>query len=103
LIVFAAPVASLAQCGTKPHRISASCRTGSFGCWRITGTGWVGAMLYRGDQSSCQSAVSKCSSMICFRRDKPIASAHVKENYGRSLAESRGSVETSKEEQSEKW
>ena len=31
-----------------------------------------------------------------------VASAHA-EDYGRSLAESRGSVETSKEEQSEKW
>jgi hypothetical protein len=30
--------------------------------------GCVGATLYRGNHSSCQSAVSKYSSMICFRR-----------------------------------
>ena len=70
LIILAAPDVSFAHDGIRPHRISEIWRTGSFGCWRITGTGCVGAMLYRGDQSSSQSAVSNCSSMICFLRDK---------------------------------
>jgi len=52
LIVFVAKEGVFAQCGMRPHFISEICRTGSLGCWRITGTGWVGAMLYRGDQSS---------------------------------------------------
>jgi len=39
----------------------------SFGFWRMTATGWVGAMLYRGLQSFSPEAVSKYSSTICFR------------------------------------
>ena len=69
LIILAAPDVSFAQLGTRPQRMVEIWRTGSFGCWRITGMGWVGAILNLGDQSSCQSAVSKCSSMTCFRRD----------------------------------
>jgi hypothetical protein len=44
-IVFADPEAFFAQCGISPHFISEISLMGSFGCWRITGTGWVGAML----------------------------------------------------------
>ena len=69
LILLAATDESFAHDGINPQRISDNYRTGSFGFWRITGTGWVGAMLYRGVQSSSPEAVSKCSSMICFRRD----------------------------------
>src|ERR1700739_775401 len=35
----------------------------------MTGTSWVGAMLYRGLQSSSHGEVSKYSSINCFRRD----------------------------------
>jgi hypothetical protein len=37
-----------------PQRIRDNSRTGSLECWRITGIGWVGAMLYLGTQS-CSS------------------------------------------------
>jgi hypothetical protein len=69
LIMPAATDGSFAHDGISPQRISDNCRTGSFGCWRITGMGWVGAMLYRGLQSSSPKTLSKCSSIICFRRD----------------------------------
>jgi hypothetical protein len=69
LIMLAAVDESFDHEGMSPHRISDSSRTGSFEFWRITGTGWVGAMLYRGLQSSSPETLSKCSSMICFRRD----------------------------------
>src|SRR4029434_10510155 len=36
---------SFTQYGMRPHRRDASCRTGSFGCRRITGTGCVGEMI----------------------------------------------------------
>lgn len=39
------PEWSFAQDGMSPHRINDSSRTGSFGFWRMTATGWVGAML----------------------------------------------------------
>jgi len=39
LIVIAAIEASFAQCGMRPHFINEICRTGSFGCCRITGKG----------------------------------------------------------------
>ncbi len=45
LIVLLAIETSRAQFGIRPHFISEICRIGSFVCWRITGTGWVGAML----------------------------------------------------------
>ena len=45
LIILAAPDASLAQDGTSPQRTSDRRRTGSFGSWRKTGMGCVGAML----------------------------------------------------------
>jgi hypothetical protein len=69
LMVLAALDGDFAQDGINPHLISESCRIGSFGCWRTTGTGWVGAMLYRGDQSSSHGALPKYSSISCFRRD----------------------------------
>jgi hypothetical protein len=69
LIILAAPDVSFAHDGISPHRMSDNSRIGSLGFWRMTGTGWVGATLKRGDQSSCQSEVSKYSSMICFRRE----------------------------------
>src|ERR1700693_632259 len=47
LIILAATDGSLAHEGISPQRISESCRTGSFGCWRMTGTACVGATLYR--------------------------------------------------------
>src|SRR5262249_23924435 len=47
LIVLVAIEASCDQCGMRPHFINETCRIDCFGCWRITGTGWVGAMLYR--------------------------------------------------------
>ena len=76
LIVLAAIDASFAQDGMRPHRINEGTRIGSFGCWRMTGTGCVGAMLYRGLQSSSPETLSKCSSMICFRSRKSVAAAH---------------------------
>jgi hypothetical protein len=45
LIIMAAPDMSLAHDGMSPQRISDNSRRGSFGFWRMTGTGWVGAML----------------------------------------------------------
>ena len=62
-------VASFAQFGTKPHRINEASLTGSRASCRMTNTVWVGAMLYRGYQST-SSAVSKYSWMSCLRRDK---------------------------------
>jgi len=45
LIMLAATDESFAHDGINPQRIKDSSRTGSFGFWRMTGTGWVGAML----------------------------------------------------------
>ena len=45
LIIIAAPDMSLAHDGMSPQRISDNSRRGSFGFWRMTGMGWVGAML----------------------------------------------------------
>ncbi len=69
LIMLAEPDMSFAQDGISPHRIKDSTRFGSFGCWRMTGTDCVGAMLYRGSQSSSKGVASNCSAMICLRRD----------------------------------
>ena len=65
----AAPDMSFAHDGISPQRISDNSRRGSFGFWRMTGTGWVGAMLYRGVHSGSSDAVSKYSSTSCFLRD----------------------------------
>jgi hypothetical protein len=47
-----------------------NCLAGSLGCWRMTGTGCVGAMLKRGLQSSSsEMAVSKYCSIACLRRE----------------------------------
>src|ERR1039458_7783061 len=57
---------------TVPHEAactSDNSRTGSFGFWRMTATGWVGAMLYRGLQSGSSETQSKYSSTTCFLRD----------------------------------
>jgi hypothetical protein len=45
LIMLAATDESFAHDGINPQRIRDKSLTGSFGCWRITGTVWVGAML----------------------------------------------------------
>jgi hypothetical protein len=47
LIILAAADESFAHEdeGISPQRISDNSRTDSFGCWRMTGIGWVGAML----------------------------------------------------------
>ena len=45
LIIRAAADETSDHDGTNPQRISDNSRTGSFGFSRITGTGWVGAML----------------------------------------------------------
>jgi hypothetical protein len=45
LIILAALDASFDQDGIKPHPTSDSSRRGSLECWRMIGTGWVGAML----------------------------------------------------------
>jgi hypothetical protein len=60
---------SPAHDGMSPQRTSDNSRTGCFGFWRMTGIGWVGAMLYRGVHSSSPETLSKCSSIICVLRD----------------------------------
>ena len=45
LIIRAAADGSFAHEGMSPHRTNDNSRTGSFGFWRMIGTGWVGAML----------------------------------------------------------
>jgi len=45
LIIPAAPDACFAQGGMRLHRTNERSRRGSFGCWRMIGTGWVGAAL----------------------------------------------------------
>ena len=45
LIVLVAMDEFFDQCGMNPHRMKDNARVGSFGFWRIKGTGWVGAML----------------------------------------------------------
>jgi hypothetical protein len=69
LIIWAEIDESFAHEGMSPQRINDNSRRGSFEFCRMTGTGWVGAMLYRGLQSSSPETLSKCSSMICFLRD----------------------------------
>lgn len=69
LIILAAPEASFAHDGMSPQRIRDSSRIGSFGFWRMTATGWVGATLKRGLQSSSLETASKYSSTTCFLRE----------------------------------
>jgi hypothetical protein len=69
LIIRAAEDASFDHEGISPQRIRDNSRTGSFGFWRMTGIGWVEAMLYRGLQSSSPETLSKYSSTSCFLRD----------------------------------
>jgi hypothetical protein len=45
LIIIPALDMSFDHEGIKPQRIDDNSRRGSFGFWRMTGTGWVGAML----------------------------------------------------------
>ena len=45
LIILVAPEASFAHDGISPQHITDNSRTGSLGFWRMTGIGWVGAML----------------------------------------------------------
>ena len=59
LIILAAPEESFDQDRMSPHFMIDSSRIGSYGFWRITGTGCVGAMLYRGLQSSSPETLSK--------------------------------------------
>jgi hypothetical protein len=70
LIMLAAPAESFAHEGINPQRINDNSRTGSLGFCRITGTGWVGAMLYRGLQSSSpRETEAKYSSISYFLRE----------------------------------
>jgi hypothetical protein len=69
LIMLAAADESLAHEGINPQRIKDNSRRGSFGFCRITGIGWVGAMLYRGVQSDSSEEQSKYSSTSCFLLD----------------------------------
>jgi hypothetical protein len=60
--------------GNKPQRMSDNSQTGSLGFWRMTATGWVGAMLKRGLQLSSADAVSRYSNDLCNQgqsRDGP--------------------------------
>ena len=72
LIIRAAADGSFAHDGISPQRTSDNFRTGSLGCWRMTATGWVGAMLYRTLQSGSSETLSKCSSMSCFRHNAKV-------------------------------
>jgi hypothetical protein len=45
LIIMAAPDMFFDHDGISPQRIKDNSRRGSFGFWRMTSTGWVGAML----------------------------------------------------------
>jgi hypothetical protein len=45
IVSLAAPDESFDHEGINPQRINDNSLTGSFGFWRMTGTGWVGAML----------------------------------------------------------
>src|ERR1700676_5255810 len=69
-LIIAAIDESLAHDGMSPQRTNDISRTGSFGFWRMIGTFWVGAMLYREFQSCSTGAVSKYSSTTCFLRDR---------------------------------
>jgi hypothetical protein len=67
LIILTATDGSFAHEGMRPHRTNESSRMGSFGFWRMTGIRWVGAMLYRGLQSSSPDTLSKgCSGELSF-------------------------------------
>jgi hypothetical protein len=68
LIILAAPDKSFAHEGIRPQRTIESSRRSSLGFWRMTGTGWVGATLYRGLHSS-SPVVSKYSSTSCILRE----------------------------------
>ena len=69
LTILAATDESFAHDGMSPQRTSDSSRMGSFGFWRMTGIGWVGAMLYRRLQSDSSEEQSKYSSTSCFLLD----------------------------------
>ena len=69
LIILAATDEVFAHDGMSLQRISDNSRTGSLGFWRMTATDWVGAMLYRGLQSSSPEALAKFSSTSCFLRE----------------------------------
>jgi len=69
LIIWAEIEGSLAHDGIKPQRIRDNSRRGRVGFCRMTETGWVGAMLYRGVHTGWSDAVSKYSSTSCFLRD----------------------------------
>ena len=62
--------------GIKPHRIRDNSRRGSFGFWRMTGTGWVGAMLYRGFQSGSSEMRIEVLLNDLLSPRQSIASAH---------------------------
>jgi hypothetical protein len=66
--VLAAPDECFDHDGISPQRIRDNSRIGSFGFWRMTAMGSVGAMLKRGLQSSSLETASKYSSTTCFRR-----------------------------------
>jgi hypothetical protein len=68
-LIIGGPDKAFAQDGISPHRINDISRWGCVGFWRMTGTGWVGAMLYRGVHSGSSDTVSKYSSTSCFLRD----------------------------------
>jgi len=73
----AAPDESFAHEGIKPQRMSDNSRRGPFGFCRITGTGWVGAMLYR--RSPVVSVVGRSIEVLLDKLFPPrqsVASAH---------------------------
>jgi hypothetical protein len=65
----AATFESAAQEGISPQRNMVAWREESDETRLTTGTGCVGAMLYRGSQSSSSKSVSICSARISFRRE----------------------------------
>jgi hypothetical protein len=68
--ILADPAESFAHEGINPQRINDNSRTGSFQFWWMTGTDWVGAMLYRGlPSSSPRETEAKYSSISCFLRE----------------------------------
>ena len=69
LIIWAAPDESFDHEGMSPQRIKDNSGRGSFGFWQMVWTGWVGAMLYLRTQAGSSEAQSKCSFMICIRRE----------------------------------
>jgi hypothetical protein len=64
----------LAQDGISPHLIKDISRLGSVGFCRITGTGWVGAMLYRGVHSGSSDTEVFLDKLLSSRQS--VATAH---------------------------